>query len=381
MTGILPNVAAGTVDVSVYRFGQYTTPLTRTLTIGAGNVTNDYVLTRLGIQGVVRMPDGSPAPSVDVLTVLPNVVYPNIIHSLTDANGRYELFGFQEGTSTVHFIPLVGGDDALVGHHTVDLVDGDLKTIDITLPKAGRIQGVVRAPNGKPVADAEVMVEALGKYVLSDAFGRYDLTRFSATGPVEVTIRPPAGKGFATTHVMVEVTVGETTVQDLRLRKAGKLEGKVKLPNGRPAPDIQVSIGALTTRTDRHGKYQFDEVDLGTFSVVFQPTGSSILGGQVDNVVITEGRKSKVDFTLLLPGSVRVRLVDPLGEPVAGWVCAGFCGTTNDAGEFLAEGLRPGVTTISAWSYRWDLQYTTIEVPVVSGQNTDITITLRYQTP
>ena len=294
------NASAGPIELTVSRFEDYTTPLPRTIDVGTDDIANDYVLRRTGIQGVVHLADGTPVQSIQVLATFFTPTSAYMISVSTDAQGHYVLYGFPAGTTSVHFVtfPI----HAAVGKTvSVDVVEGQLKTLDVTLGATGRLKGVVRAPNGHPVPGARLSYDGLGPAVFADANGRFDLFRFSATGRYNITVRPPAGLGLSTTKFTVDITVGQTKVQDLTLQKAGRLAGRVTNPDGTPAFDTEVAIGGVTTRTDRKGKYEFAEVNLGTFTVTFSPAAGPGATGQIDNVRITDGGKDKLDFTLPRP--------------------------------------------------------------------------------
>jgi Carboxypeptidase regulatory-like domain len=200
----------------------------------------------------------------------------------------------------------------------VTLAEGETKVIDVRTGPVGKLRGVVRTPNGKPLAGAIVSGEGCCRST-TDAQGRYEVFQFPTSTTYDIVVIPPTGLGLSQTRVKVAITVGTTTVKDLAVLKAASVVGKVTDPNGRPAAGVAVSLGERATTTDAKGKYEFTEVnvDIDSYTMWFRPSGVGAISAR-SGVKVEAGKKTDVDLTLKRPGTLRIRAVDPTGARCAG---------------------------------------------------------------
>ncbi|MFT4282562.1 carboxypeptidase regulatory-like domain-containing protein [Microbacterium sp.] len=131
----------------------------------------------------------------------------------TERNGGYRLGDLPAGTYRVRS---EGSSDATAWWRdalteadatTIDLVAGqDVGDVDMTVPTAGSIEGVVRGPDGQPIAGTEVEIARPSKdvrepwyafaEVTTDADGRYVIPSLRA-GRYTLNFHPPAASGAA----------------------------------------------------------------------------------------------------------------------------------------------------------------------------------------
>jgi hypothetical protein len=162
-----------------------------------------------------------------------------------------------------------------------------LATLELVLPRAAAIRGLVVDPSGASMAGASVSIEHAGEGRrfpigdedgVSDDEGRFTLddvtgasvslvarhARWAASEPVTVDLTPGAG------HADVV----------LRLRLGGRVTGEVFDAQGRPEGGQNVALGGmflgfggeLTTATDGAGRFAFEHVTPGKSTVTAMPT-------------------------------------------------------------------------------------------------------------
>lgn len=131
---------------------------------------------------------------------------------------------------------------------TIDLIDGqDVGDMDMTVPTAGSIEGVVRGPDGQPIAGTEVEIARPSKdvrepwyafgEVTTDADGRYIIPSLRA-GRYTLNFRPPAASGAARewwgdavdAHSAATIDLEEyehRVLDDARLQEGSRITGAI----------------------------------------------------------------------------------------------------------------------------------------------------------
>lgn len=216
----------------------------------------DIELPGARLAGRVLDGEGKPAPKTRVsLTrrgAVPNgtILGGRYSEISTDDDGRYVMRWLEPGDYTLAaggalFGGLMGGEGAL-GRELRELhvtADADLRDVDFRLKAAGKVTGVVRAPNGKPVAGAAIFVRdehdaplerlSLAQTAVDGRFtyhglaeGRYSLTARSqdsvSSTPVAIAVR-----GGETTDVELVIDVGTVLVVKLVDSKEQEVEATV----------------------------------------------------------------------------------------------------------------------------------------------------------
>ena len=207
--------------------------------------------------------------------------------------------------------------------------------MDLQLPGAYRVLGVVLAPDGSPAAGATVSARPLSgaRSVGSKAGldpeglgkGRFELL-LSRPGEYLVAAHAP---GMAHSEFQRVVLADDGPAQDvtLRLQPLGSLEGRVLDPAGEPRPGLELKVNrqvpgaiawahdedALLARTDEHGQFRVEGVQPSskyTFTFAPNPEHPTLLQRVRD---IEGWRKDAVlhlDPAIVSPASVTGRVLD-----------------------------------------------------------------------
>lgn len=262
---------------------------------------------------------------------------------------------------------------------TVTVVDGELTEVYLGgEPKRPvRIFGAVSRA-GEAVAEAPVfaisedsaMLQGM-KAATSAADGSYE---FIVDRPGSYVINATAGRSGM--ELVVEVPRVDELRVDLTI-PLGRIEGIVREPNASAAKSVRLSLqredglgrvrwAGNETRTGDDGRYAFEDLEQGTYTVranvsswggsAEQGWGSALLAG----IVVGEDETaSGIDFKLQAAGSVSGLVHGPDGSPAAGvtiffrssagLLVSTFSSTVTDAvGRFEADGLAPDAYSVSA---------------------------------
>jgi len=152
----------------------------------------------------------------------------------------------------------------------LELRAGQTTTVTLDLVRGARLQGVVRTPEGAPVATARVTLiqaESAGRMRLlatTDARGGYVFAEL-LPGPWSLVVQ---GRGGGPSGVDVTLAPGETRELDVKLGAAGTLDVEVVDERGRPVAravllwrdDSGQNRSLLPVRTDAQGRAQLTDV-------------------------------------------------------------------------------------------------------------------------
>ena len=246
----------------------------------------------------------------------------------TDESGLYELRGVPAGSwdLTVRADAFVR-PEALV----LDLGEGDQVQQDVTLEVGGSITGLVTEADGELIAGMDVRIESaqpaptngmvdalqqqLGRQlaaVMGDGYGTYTATtdaegRYRRDGlpPGEYTVKlaPPqamrmGGRGGPAFAIMLDeggagvdetarrttVAKGAEAVVDLVRPPRGEVSGRVTA-SGEKLEDVEVTLrsagafmpfGGRTAITDEFGRYTFEDVESGDYTVSAMAPGAAL---------------------------------------------------------------------------------------------------------
>ena len=135
----------------------------------------------------------------------------------------------------------------------VQVEAGEVTPLDLELAAVGDVEVTVSAAaTGAPVVGAQLLGGERGG--LTDQVGVATLESL-LVGAHTVRVSAP---GFATAERDVTVVAGRTTPMAVALEAVGttRVEGRVTVRRtGAPAPDVSVSAGAASWRTDADGRY------------------------------------------------------------------------------------------------------------------------------
>ena len=308
------------------------------------------------ISGVVTGPDGLPLPEIPVYV---DSDEGSVGSAVTDDQGTYTVTNLAASTYYVGFHPPVESglqDEFFDGAVTrtqataVRVVAGQTTTgIAASLGAYGAITGRVTTPDGQPVADMLVSVDAGFEFldVYTDSAGFYQASALK-TGSYVVHFNPANETGFlgeyyndaidSTSATAVPVIPGQTASGiDAVLSPAALIRGTVTTSTGAPVPGATVSATSTTgassvqamaeTRTAEDGSYTV-LAHAGTYVVAFTPpVDANLLTEYYDNspdfagaeqVTVMAGNDAVgIDAHLTAAGSISGTIAAPDGTPVA----------------------------------------------------------------
>lgn len=242
------------------------------------------------IVGRVVDADGNPVTQVDAFVIYPH--RPRDVELRADGTFRHEV---PPGNISGAIIPsltgaspwgdvTIGCDDDLC--HAVRA--GETLWLNLTLPRAGHVEGVVRDASGTPVAGAVVHADVPSTfYTLHTTTSDEGAFRL-ALGPAarSLSVTPPEGLLAGGTTLdchaernptCVEVAPGETQQLDIVLPGRTELRGYVRDAAGNPVAQAEVRFDAAAEEFD------WVEVDEdGTYRMVV-PTEARQLGVTLDH--------------------------------------------------------------------------------------------------
>jgi len=261
----------------------------------------------------------------------------------TAVDGSFEVAGVEPGTYSISVADRYGDALPLQGASPNELVVANADQTGLALlveAHDGRIDGTVVTADGDPVPDTWVTLQSLPTLptaptgddgddepraemqmviatgatgsdrppVLTDEDGRFEFTGLHA-GKYEVTAESDGGGSRVRAEASPDATL------TLELAPLGAVSGKVTL-NGKPLEDYVVSVGSLrrTRILDDGGQYTLERLDPGTYTVSVRGGGGT---GSME-VTIEPGQTATADLALEALATVKGKVVDEAGEPIAG---------------------------------------------------------------
>jgi protocatechuate 3,4-dioxygenase beta subunit len=261
--------------------------------VEAGQTGLEYTVARTSrterarLEVRVRMPDGSPAPSGE-----------GQLRSV-DAGGGYSGAGFQiqDGRGTVHvqkprkgaryvlIVSRVGdvfGRPVNVRPVEIDPVDVTQAFVEVQLEEGLTIAGQVVDQAGRPVPGLVVTLVRAGHTshqnprATTDAEGRF---RIESLDDAQWNLVVQVGSSEFIPEVGTPVTAGDQDVR-IEMQKGGHIKGEVYDPEGKPAPQAQITWQAeavpgqqgggryANARTDADGRFTLRGLQPGLFGTL-----------------------------------------------------------------------------------------------------------------
>lgn len=294
--------------------------------------------------------------------------------------------------------------------------------VELVLLRTASVRGRVLDTGGHPVADALVIVDggsgdgnpwrgSSGPETETDAEGRF-LLEDQRPGGLALTA---AADDWADSEVLpLELQPGQELADaTLFLRVGGRIEGVVVTPEGEPIPGQRVSYGENTmgfggngaTKTDGAGRFAFEHVTPGEWSVTASPSfeeigeqmqadGASettffdVMGQMISKtVVVVDGETVQVYLGGEPKRPVRVfGVVERDGEPLVGAqvfavaegkaILQGMkAAVTDEAGRYELTVDRPGAYVVSARLERQGVERD-VDVPRADEVRVDLFVPL-----
>ena len=250
------------------------------------------------------------------------------------------------------------------------LEDGGIVRLEYQLKSQGKISGVVRDENGKPVQDVKLMICPMGgrDEIRSDVEGKYELSwdpGMWGPGERETVFCLVARHEKRNLAASVEISQDTKTV-DITLRSGVTFTGRVVDTDGKGIPGAQVRVmlrvsnwgsplGRDEVKADESGNYEFSAIPAGhnySISASARGYGQKDIDAHTDNAV---GNRLDIETLTLQPANLSVsgQIVDVQGKAVSGARVEGSGeGQPNpntladEQGDFTLEGLCKGTVYI-----------------------------------
>lgn len=331
------------------------------------------------VEGTVENIDGVPVPGAEVwLSQIndPNFGFPV---ARSGADGRFKIRGVQKNVNGM-WITAAAQGYALSSAGKVRAGVGAKVPIRLVLPEAGgELKGAVHAPDGTPIAGAQVRVtfqnsSGIANFdrgsrdgtewepsnsvvVWTDATGTFHAASLSL-GEAEIYVRARGlVSSLTTTRIGSELTERVT----IRLEAGASLSGTITDASGNPAAKTDVRVTAEDglreqfTRSAVDGSYQLRGIPPGRCRVRAGPEY-----GVMSEKFLEFPDRGALRWDAVLPpvpagpdGSIRGRVVDEQDRPLVGWrvivssdvrgsygqVGGDWSPHTDSDGRFLIEGV------------------------------------------
>lgn len=296
--------------------------------------------------------------------------------ALTDAEGRFRLSHLAAGRYNLE-VEAAGFAPFTVPGLSVDAASGEKDFGTVVLKPGARIEGVVRDPQGSPVAEAEIHVgrQSTGFFfgrpepaAASDGSGRFVVADLEGGNAYDVVAKK---KGYSSETATA--VAGEGVTVEFVLRPTGTISGRVLNEDGDPVEGAMVHVevkpmavfrhGLRPTRTDDQGFFRLEDVEPGAVHLAVNAPGYQKyqLG---DLEVPSRGEVSGVEIVLVRGATITGRVTRPDGTPavqaMVTWAPAGetsFMGggfqastQTDGEGRFRLDGVAPGPAVVGASS-------------------------------
>lgn len=312
------------------------------------------------------------------------------------ADGSYRLAGFGgPGVYDIH-VHAEGYGKAVHQFPYLDPPTADLE-LDFALPPARRARGRVVDRRGEPIADAYVaaLFSSIGvmepqrtdwEATWSGTDGRFELASLHPELPHTLFVRKPGHGTVLYDFPPSERDSFEIVLPDVALPDPARVEGRVLDESGAPRPALPVVlygwnadylalsaggswgmdqgildhyVGERSSRTDSLGRFQFDDLAAGRYTLRVDLTGQRdrVREGVERIVEVSEGAWVR-DLELVLPSGLSIagRVIVPDGRSLLGVTVrpkssdnAIGQGVMTDAdGAFELAGLAPGTYTLFA---------------------------------
>lgn len=286
----------------------------------------------------------------------------------TDEDGRFLIDNLDPGPTTLMVRAEGFQPFELTG---LELVAGqELGDVDVVLKRGATIVGTVRDADGRPVAQARVMIQRMsgGGGMMStrgeetDADGRFRLTGVAA-GPAILVVQDASRRE---TKKSIEIRSGSQTV-DLAFEEGVEVSGRVVDPDGAPVAGANVFLEPAFTsgraiyrsssglQTAADGSFTFRDVLEGSYHLATSKTGFARTRRpeplEIEGVDV-RGLEIALERGAVLTGQILGLSFDDLARvQIQAWSDSGGQGTgrADYEGQYTIEGLAPGGWSVTAW--------------------------------
>ncbi|WP_426754846.1 carboxypeptidase regulatory-like domain-containing protein [Myxococcus sp. Y35] len=290
----------------------------------------------------------------------------------TDAEGRFTLENVAPGTHTLVARKSGYGE----ARQSVTVQSGGTASVRLDLPRGrGGMLGTVQVEGLLDASGVTVTLVETGASTTTDALGHFTFTDLS---PGIYTVRLQK-TDYLTTEQTVDVRVGGATLVTIHLpRERGSVAGVIQLDVAAPHAATVVTLveANVTTTTDVDGRFVFENVMTGTYTV--QARRDHYAEAQ-QSVEVRANQQSQVTLTLArLRGDVvgTVALSDgasPSGVRIS-VTETGATAVTNAQGAFSITGVPTGTYALTAQKDGYATGQSSVTVR--AGVETSVSMTL-----
>lgn len=282
------------------------------------------------LRGQVFGPEGRPAPGARIhLSRVMGFALDGAAFEC-DASGRFELDSIGEA----RFVAATKSGFGPSGLYALDRgAAGDevraLRPLRLHLSAGGaRVAGVVLDADGRRVAGARVKISqspttdsvegwtvfrGMPAEIATDSGGDFAIDG-APHGVLTLDARAP---GSGSVRIERSVEAGGTLRVELRLPAAASVRGVVRAPDGTPLEAVRIRIGGREVgRSDAEGEFRIEGIEPGSHVIEAEAGAAGHAGATLDFAAGVESRWEPVLGQRL---SLRGRLLDELGAPLAGW--------------------------------------------------------------
>jgi protocatechuate 3,4-dioxygenase beta subunit len=297
------------------------------------------------VSGLIKSDAGKPLGGVRVSASRDSPPFGQAARTKSNPDGTYALEGMLPGNYRVSAWEEGYGSS---GGTRARVVAADVGNIDLTLPVAMTVSGLVVNSQGKPVEGARVQARiesrrsggsmfTTGDGSMSGPDGKFELKRITEGVNLQVTVQADQ-EGTASVGPM-EIKAGEPTkVLTLVLKKGAAVSGTVRTDDGKPVPDVRVSVMSRSSMpmimnsgqdvTGPDGRYRIENIPAGRVTIAasrtsrpdFDFSGTDRPHSKSFELGATEDRTG-VDLVVGAPGlAIKGTVQSTDGKPVSGAV-------------------------------------------------------------
>jgi hypothetical protein len=300
------------------------------------------------------------------------------------SNESYLSEGMQ--TVTLHFDGISIGSHDVDGYYMMasllirDLDNNDIDAVedaynssfyryaDFEMPAT--VRGFIRDDRGHPIYKARVSLDPCHDFCgfdFTDENGSYSIARLMEGGYTVYVYRPER-LNRAELKLNVSLSEGQTLVLNFTLERESAIKGTV-VDAGGEAVYARVDITGDCVRTtcmvlgstytNLTGEYAFQGLKPGNYTIYAIPSNFNLIGTYRSEVEVSAGETAVVDIALKPCGSIRGKITDARGNPLAeAWAqIVGFetplyhvCMHADECevGTYVIPGLEPGEYEVRA---------------------------------
>ncbi len=276
---------------------------------------------------------------------------------ITDAEGRFVIDNAEPGR-----LGLSARAEGYIPYERTGLVvepGGDLADLEIVLSTGATVEGTVKGPGGKPLAQVFVsLYDPTGGRrftsggAVSDGEGNFRITG-TETGFAAITARHGV---HGQVSRELEISPGDNEI-DLTFEGGFRVSGRILGPEGQPLAGATLRLRGertrgLHARSDGEGSFRFESVDEGTYTLIGEHPDHA--QGQQEGIQVSDTDISGLELRLDGGASIRGRVLgvafDDLAELAIQATGSGgrSTGTVDFEGSYHIDNLAPSDYFVTA---------------------------------